>query len=209
MNKLIFWLAILCCGTLVASDDETSARLLFSKQILNKYLVENSDILVKYTLFNVGNGAAVDVKMGKKNIRPEYAFSYSKNLISVDYGFHQEAFDIVGGQLTANIDRIAPQSNVTHVVVVRPKSYGYFNFTAAEVSYRPSEERDTIQLAVSSEPGQGGIVGLSDFNKRFSSHFFDWVAFAIMTLPSLAIPFFLWHSSKTKYEKLSKPKKGH
>ena len=52
---LKFSLVILTLFSLaVHAQDESPARLLVEKRILNKYLVEDKDIVIHYHIFNVG-----------------------------------------------------------------------------------------------------------------------------------------------------------
>ena len=119
-------------------------------QISNKYLVEGMDIVVKYNLFNVGDNAATNVQVQ-------------------DNGFRAEDFDIVAGQTKYRLDRVAPGSNASHTVVVRPKKFGYFNFTAAEVTYKAGDSA-AILTGLSSDPGQGTIIASRDYDRQFSAH---------------------------------------
>merc|ERR1711963_392007 len=169
-----------------SSDDSGTgnAKLLVSKRIQNKYLVEGKDVVIHYGLYNVGDNAATEVVLS-------------------EVGFGPNDFDVAGGQTVVKFNRIPPKANNTHILVVRPKKFGYFNFTSAEVKYKYNE-LDEIKTGFSSDPGQGLIISLKDYERQFSAHMLDWLAFAVMTLPSIGIPFLLWRSSKAKYESVSK-----
>jgi len=191
-DKMKLWVSVvlLTFGCFLPSfgEDDSEARLLISKNILNQYLVEGKDLTVEYKIFNVGSKVAFDVRLE-------------------DNGFPESSFGVVSGNLQVAWERVAPSSNVTHAVILRPLKSGYFNFTAAEVSYLTSEENPEKMIGYSSFPGEGGIVPEREFDRRFSPHVLDWLVFAFMTLPSLGIPFLLWYSSKSKYDP-SKAKKN-
>ena len=108
------------------------------------------DIVVKYNVFNVGDNAATNVKI-------------------VDNGFRADDFDVVSGQLQYKLDRIAPGANSSQTVVVRPKKFGYFNFTAAEATYS-SDGGAALLTGLSSDPGQGVIIAARDYDRQLSAH---------------------------------------
>ncbi|KAI2808500.1 hypothetical protein RDWZM_005769 [Blomia tropicalis] len=180
---------LLCLAYLANSEDaSTPARLLVEKQVLNKFLVESKDILVHYNIFNVGGSPATNVHIS-------------------DATFSLTQFEIINGALKFTIPRIAPLSNVTHSVVVRPQEgvRGRFNFTAGEITYL-SEGSNDLQIGFTSEPGEGFIVSLKEFNKKFSPHYSDWATFLLISMSTVLFPYFLWYNSKTKYEALSAKK---
>lgn len=54
MKSLVFGFLFLTVS--IFAQEEATANLLVSKQILNKYLVQGKDITVEYNLYNVGDG---------------------------------------------------------------------------------------------------------------------------------------------------------
>ncbi|NWS01258.1 SSRB protein, partial [Motacilla alba] len=130
---------------------EDGARLLASKSLLNRYAVEGKDLTLQYNIYNVGSSAALDVELS-------------------DDSFPPEDFGIVSGMLNVKWDRIAPASNVSHTVVLRPLKAGYFNFTSATITYLAQEGAQVV-VGFTSAPGQGGILAQRDFDRRFSPHF--------------------------------------
>ena len=55
------------------------------------------DTVVKYSLYNIGEAAAVDIKL-------------------TEPGFSTDDFDVAGGNLVVQLDRMAPQANNSFVV---------------------------------------------------------------------------------------------
>ncbi|XP_073744765.1 translocon-associated protein subunit beta isoform X1 [Callorhinus ursinus] len=143
--------AVLLALFAAVSHAEDGARLLASKSLLNRYAVEGRDLTLQYNIYNVGSSAALDVELS-------------------DDSFPPEDFGIVSGMLNVKWDRIAPASNVSHTVVLRPLKAGYFNFTSATVTYLAQEDGPVV-IGFTSAPGQGGILAQREFDRRFSPHF--------------------------------------
>lgn len=182
---------VLMASTTLGNDEATPAKLLFSKQILNKYLVEGMDVVIKYPLFtNPESEQSLTAFVSNSGIRfstlvvvlhwmssflttpsaPKISrllvVQWKSLLVSSDshsVGFTEYI-------LILNTDRIPPGGNATHIAVIRPSKFGYFNFTSAEVSYLPSESATEAQIGYSSEPGQGAIVPFKEYDRKFSPH---------------------------------------
>lgn len=168
-----------------AQQATTNAKLLVDKEVHNKYIVEGRDILVNYHLINIGGSPARDVKV-------------------IDDTFPKERFELINGYLTFTIPEIAPGTNVTHAVVLRPRAntWGPHRFGPARVEYKLNEAGQ-LQLATTSELGEAYVVAARTFDKKFSSQIFDWIVFTLMCLPSLAGPYYLWNQSDSKFKNLA------
>lgn len=168
-----------------AQQATTNAKLLVDKEIHNKYIVEGRDILVNYHLINIGGSPARDVKV-------------------IDDTFPKERFELINGYLTFTIPQVAPGTNVTHAAVLRPRSnsWGLHRFGPARVEYKQNEAGQ-LQLATTSELGDAYVVAARTFDKKFSSQIFDWLVFAVLCLPSLFGPYYLWNQSDSKFRNLA------
>ena len=53
--------------------------------------------------------------------------------IIISYDCRNDDFELVSGRTSFKVERMSPGVNTSQTIVVRPRKFGYFNFTAAEV----------------------------------------------------------------------------
>lgn len=109
-------------------DLDNEARLLVQKQIYNKYVVESLDVVLKYSIFNIGGVTATNVVLKELSVNPN-------------------DFEIIG-ESEVNLGRISPEGNTTHTIIVKPLKFGYFNFTSAIVTYSSGENTQEVSEIV-------------------------------------------------------------
>uniref|UniRef100_A0A0A9WVY1 Translocon-associated protein subunit beta n=1 Tax=Lygus hesperus TaxID=30085 RepID=A0A0A9WVY1_LYGHE len=159
--KVVFLLSGAFHG-LAMEDDKPKARLLFSKQVLNKRVVQNMDLVIKYMLYNVGSGAAWNIHIS-------------------DDTFDPNAFSNHMGHLDVKIFTIPAGRNVSHTVILRPKSVGPVNVSSAIVRYQRSVDLDDVQVGHSTHPGGFIIESYETHQRKNSCHFTEWCYFSILT----------------------------
>lgn len=175
--RTVGFLCLLLCGLSRAADNE--AHLLSSKNVLSEFPAEGKDLTVQYRIYNIGSSSALSV-------------------VLKDESYPAEQFEFVRGQPTVRWERLSPGNNVTHVVIVRPLVADNFNFTAATVTYKPSETAEE-KVSFTSAPGVRIILSGQLFDRQHSPHLLDWAAFALFAAPSILVPFLIWYKSYSHY----------
>ncbi|PIO62152.1 Translocon-associated protein beta [Teladorsagia circumcincta] len=88
---------------------------------------------------------------------------------------------------------------------VRPRQFGVFNYTSAQVTYI-SEGSTDIRVGYTNAPGEGYIYRLKEYERKFAPKYIYWIVFFILIAPTTLGSLLAYSKSKTKYVELAKKK---
>ncbi|CAL2052822.1 hypothetical protein CAEBREN_20265 [Caenorhabditis brenneri] len=182
---LIALLAVAINGADVGTQTK-DAFILAHKQPLSTYAVENMDFVLEYGLYNVGDKAAQKVTIDDR------------------HSFPTNSFEIIKGLLHVHYEKIPAGTNVTHSVVIRPRAYGFFNYTAAQVTYYTDNEN--LHVTLTNTPGEGYIYKQREYDRRFAPKYGYFFVFFLVVAPTTLGSFFLFQQSKARFPNIVKKK---
>ncbi|KJH41030.1 Translocon-associated protein beta [Dictyocaulus viviparus] len=176
--------------TVLTEDASTQTRdafIIASKFPQSIYAVESMDLVLEYSLYNTGDKTALKVTLDDR------------------HSFPTQSFDIIKGLLNVRFEKISPGANATHAVVIRPRQFGVFNYTSAQITYT-SEESGDVRVGYTNAPGEGYIYRLKEYERKFALKYLYWVVFFILIAPTTLGSYLAYSKSKRKYEELAKKK---
>lgn len=145
-----------------------NGRLLVHQEVVNKQVVVGREVVVRYTIYNVGFERITNVRLGTV--------------------FDEKLVEIVAGNRSVRFDRIERRGNISYVVVVKPKVSGPFECFATVSYFEGNNTREGFGLGI------GGIFvhGLMEYCRTNCCNDFDcrtvFLVFSvIIVLPLLVL----------------------
>mmetsp|Transcript_4949 Transcript_4949/g.8725 ORF Transcript_4949/g.8725 Transcript_4949/m.8725 type:complete len:208 (-) Transcript_4949:57-680(-) len=164
-------------------EDEKHAVLLFSKTSEDDYVVEGMNYTVIYSIQNIGDAEAVNVKT---------ADLYDEN-----------SFEVVVGDPNMEIESIEAGGLQRFAVTVVPRAAGVLRMPRAALQYRTRGQEaadDATQVGYSSTLGQVEIITLEAFMKATSIYVQEWLSFGISFAILIGAPFVMYTLLKRSNE---------
>lgn len=112
-----------------------------------------------------------------------------------------ETFESVDeeGMMSQTIEELAPGSQTSFNVTIRPKLFGLYESTRARLRYNPSVPLDGVELelkqAQSTSLGRVRIISKGEFARNWQFFTMHWSIFAILSIAPVFVPLFMWSSS--------------
>eukprot|EP01103_Thecamoeba_quadrilineata_P000495 TRINITY_DN10429_c0_g1_i1.p1 TRINITY_DN10429_c0_g1~~TRINITY_DN10429_c0_g1_i1.p1 ORF type:complete len:189 (-),score=32.41 TRINITY_DN10429_c0_g1_i1:30-596(-) len=160
LPKFIFVaLVLVALFSCVLSD---SGFLITRKAVLNTEVVKNKETLVIYQIYNVGDSPAYNVSLTDDTWPAEY-------------------FDISLGITSVNLEKLAPKSNYTHILAIRPKFSGRIETRPALVEYQVVQKGEK-RISYSTDAGYMDVYLRSENERRKSPHLGAWTVFGFLTV---------------------------
>uniref|UniRef100_A0A1I7U7H6 Translocon-associated protein subunit beta n=1 Tax=Caenorhabditis tropicalis TaxID=1561998 RepID=A0A1I7U7H6_9PELO len=186
MQFSLFFLLVAAVTCADVGTQTKDAFVLAHKQPLSTYAVENMDFVLEYGLYNVGDKPAQKVTIDDR------------------HSFPTNSFEIVKGLLHVHYEKIPAGGNVTHSVVIRPRAFGFFNYTAAQVTYYTDNEN--LHVTLTNTPGEGYIYRQREYDRRFAPKYTYFLIFFFIVAPTTLGSFLLFQQSKARFPNIVKKK---
>jgi len=190
MNKffILFVVSFLFLAIIECSYASENVRLLIRKSYKENDAVLNKNLTVEYNIFNTGSGIAY-------------------NITTTDDSYPAEHFEVVESLTSNPIVKLAPGTNLTQILVLKPLLEGEFTTKRALVHYRLTPGGDPKAI-YSSDSGYVYVYGRE---RGGGMGFFGFILLGICSLlPAAAIYFYSQQNKKSapgKKEKIIKDKK--
>eukprot|EP00003_Mantamonas_plastica_P025383 TRINITY_DN496_c0_g2_i2.p1 TRINITY_DN496_c0_g2~~TRINITY_DN496_c0_g2_i2.p1 ORF type:complete len:197 (+),score=43.36 TRINITY_DN496_c0_g2_i2:54-644(+) len=164
--------SVTCQGDQAAAED--APMLVLRKQILQERAVVGKELTVELTVYNIGQSTAFDV-----------------SVLDDSWFEANEIFEPIIGLKKITWTKIAPGSNATHAIILRPLKKGYYTSVPAAISYSSASGKQ--QLGFSNNLGDMYVFSPRELDRNTTPNVREWINFSVLATVPIGFPALVYY----------------